>query len=129
MMKTLYIIATALFGTALLAFWGTAVGIASGPAPGGPAGATAPAGKRFTLADVAAHGTPGDCWMAIGGVVYDVSAYVPRHPAPLSVIAEWCGKDATRAYATKNRARPHSARATGLLGQYELGFLDAARPD
>ena len=134
MMKNLYFIATALFGTALLAFWGAAAGIASGPAPSGPApsgpaGSTGPAGKRFTLANVAAHDKPGDCWMAIGGVVYDVSAYVPKHPAPLSVLTEWCGKEATRAYATKNRGRPHSARAAGLLSQFEVGVLDATAPD
>ena len=129
MMKKLYFIATALFGTALLAFWGAAVGIASGPAPSGPAGSTGPTGKRFALANVAAHDKPGDCWMAIGGVVYDVSAYVPKHPALPSVIVEWCGKEATRAYATKNRGRPHSARATGLLSQFEVGVLDATPPD
>jgi cytochrome b involved in lipid metabolism len=67
--------------------------------------------------------------MAIGGVVYDVSAFVPRHPAPASVISEWCGKEATRAYATKNRGRAHSARATGLLSQFEVGVLDAPAPD
>ncbi|MEY4544740.1 MAG: hypothetical protein RL685_935 [Pseudomonadota bacterium] len=128
MMKKLYFLATALFGAALFSFWGAAVGIASGPAPGDPAGPTGPAGKRFTLADVAAHSKPGDCWMAIGGSVYDVSAYVPRHPAPPSVIEDWCGKEATRAYATKNRARSHSTRASGLLSQLEVGVLDAT-PD
>jgi Cytochrome b5-like Heme/Steroid binding domain len=129
MMKTLYFTATALFGAALFSFWGATVGIASAPAPGGPVEAAGPAGKRFTLADVAAHSKPGDCWMAIGGAVYDVSAYVPRHPAPPAVIAEWCGKEATRAYATKNRARSHSARASGLLSQFEVGVLEAATPD
>ena len=129
MMKKLYFVATGLFGAALLSFWTAAAVVASGPAPSGPTGATGPAGKRFTLANVAAHDKPGDCWMAIGGVVYDVSAYVPRHPAPVSVISEWCGKEATRAYATKNRGRAHSARATGLLSQFEVGVLDAPAPD
>ena len=129
MMKKLYFVATGLFGAALLSFWTAAAVVASGPAPSGPTGATGAAGKRFTLAHVAAHDKPGDCWMAIGGVVYDVSAYVPRHPAPVSVISEWCGKEATRAYATKNRGRAHSARATGLLSQFEVGVLDAPAPD
>jgi len=130
MMQKLYFIATGLFAAALLSFWTATAGVAGGPTPSGAAGGTGPDGdKRFTLANIAAHDEPEDCWMAIGGVVYDVSAYVPRHPAPLSVIAEWCGKEATRAYATKNRGRAHSARATSVLSRFEVGVLDAAAPD
>lgn len=129
MMRRLYFLSTAVFGAALLSFWRAAVGVADGSDPDGLAGPTGPAGRRFTLASIAAHDKPGDCWMAIGDLVYDVSAYVPRHPAPLPVITEWCGKDATRAYATKNRGRAHSARASGLLSQFQIGVLDAAPSD
>ena len=34
----------------------------------------------YTLADVAKHKEPGDCWTAIEGLVYDISDYIGDHP-------------------------------------------------
>lgn len=62
--------------------------------------------------------------MAIGGEVYELTAYLPQHPAPPSVILPSCGTDATRAYNTKNRGRPHSPYAASLLERYRIGRLE-----
>ena len=35
---------------------------------------------QITLAQVAQHSTSSDCWTAIGGNVYNLSAFVPSHP-------------------------------------------------
>jgi cytochrome b involved in lipid metabolism len=85
--------------------------------------AQAPAAKQYTLKEVAQHATAKDCWMAIGGQVYDFSAYIPQHPAAPEVMTRHCGKEATRAFETKDRGRPHSDYAQSLLTKYRIGSL------
>lgn len=83
----------------------------------------APAGTGHTLTEVARHAAPKDCWMAIHGKVYDFSAYITQHPSAPEVMTRHCGKEATRAFDTKDRGRPHGDYAKGLLAKYELGAL------
>lgn len=77
----------------------------------------------FTLAQVAEHAAEDDCWMAIEGKVYDITSYVPQHPAPRSVITPWCGRDATEGMRTKGYGRDHSPAGWALLEQYLIGEL------
>lgn len=112
-----------LFILATLGFW-VAVAAFRLSAPGTPpASKVAVSSAVFTLEEVATHNTPDDCWMAIDGGVYDLTAYLPRHPAAPAVFTAWCGKDASRAYRTKGVGRPHSAYADGLLAGYRIGSL------
>lgn len=98
--------------------------LAQAPVPAPKAGsAAAPAKASYTLKDVAQHATPKDCWMVIHGKVYDFSAYIPQHPSAPEVMTRYCGKEATRAYDTKDRGRPHGNYANGLLAKYEVGVL------
>ncbi|MCW2284013.1 cytochrome b involved in lipid metabolism [Rhodoblastus acidophilus] len=80
--------------------------------------------KSYTLADVAAHASPRDCWMAIGGKVYDVTTYLPDHPSRPEVIEVWCGKEATTAYETKMKGRRHSGTADQMLQGYFIGEVE-----
>lgn len=77
----------------------------------------------YSLAEVAQHDTLEDCWMVIEGVVYDLSDYVPRHPAPPRVLEPWCGREATEGMRTKDDSSDHSARAWRMLERYRLGPL------
>ena len=79
--------------------------------------------KAYTLDEVARHDSADDCWMAIEGRVYDLTDYVPRHPAPEAVIAEWCGREATTGMRTKGDGSDHSDRAWRLLERYRIGRL------
>lgn len=79
----------------------------------------------YSLAEVAQHDTLEDCWMAIEGGVYDFSDYVPRHPAPPSVLEPWCGREATQGMRTKGDSSDHSARAWRLAERYRIGDLRA----
>ena len=93
-----------------------------------PAGAEKePATATYTLAEIARHDRPGDCWMAIEGHVYDITEYIPRHPAPEKVVTEWCGREATAGMRTKGRSgdrqSDHSARAWRMLERYRIGAL------
>lgn len=121
-MKKLFISSTLLFGIAVTGFW---LAAALAPEPVGQRAVAAPADKQYSLQDVAKHATPGDCWMSINGQVYDFTAYLPGHPADPAVIQPWCGKDASEAYRTKTRGRPHSPYADTLLPRYRIGALTA----
>ena len=81
---------------------------------------------RYLLNEIATHATPGDCWIAVEGQVYDITDYIPRHPAPDEVLQPWCGRDATEGMRTKGTDRDHSARAWRLLKRYQVGIISAA---
>ena len=120
------------FWTATLAFWVLVLLRAFQPAPAAPpqaasAPAATSAAPRFTWKDVARHAKAGDCWMAIDGVVYDLSAYLPEHPADPALLPPWCGRDASEAYRTKLRGRSHSRGADRLLATYRIGALAPER--
>ena len=108
---------------AFVAFWSSVATIWSFATLA--AGSTPPVGgeRSITLAEVELHSSAEDCWMAIDGVVYDLTAYLPAHPAPLVVMTQWCGQDASEAYHTKGFGRPHSPAADALLPEYRVGTL------
>jgi len=54
---------------------------------------TAPT-STYTMSDVSVHASKSDCWMVIENSVYNVTAFVDKHPGG-EVILEGCGKDAT----------------------------------
>lgn len=79
----------------------TIVTLASGLIAGaGVLGAPAQAApsRMFTKAEVARHGTASDCWVYIGRNVYDMTAYLPRHPGGADEIAPYCGGNAKAAF-------------------------------
>ena len=78
---------------------------------------------EFTLTEVAQHADTDSCWVAIEGNVYDLTAYLPKHPVPPMILAAWCGKDATEVMRTKGYGRDHSPAAWELLKTYRIGGL------
>ncbi len=117
---------------AFVAFWSSVATIATLHAMG-PAEAPATTAqdnvsdsieaRAYTLEQVAEHATLEDCWMAIEGVVYDFTTYIPHHPTPASVMQEWCGKEATEGMRTKGYGRDHSAAAWAMMAAYRVGTL------
>ncbi len=114
MMRKIFFAGTGLFWLFILGVWA-----ANGSAP--TEADTPPAEPTYTLAEVARHATETDCWMAIRGQVYDLSTYLPNHPTRPAIILPWCGHDATEAYNTKTKGRPHSPGADQLLTEYRIG--------
>ena len=143
MMRRLVLTATALFwlGVGGFALWNAwrggeaRIGEAGTSAIGAPAAsmqaASTPAtaertSRRITQAELARHERSDDCWLAIDGAVYDVSAYGLQHPAEPEVLNAWCGREASEAYRTKGLpggGRPHSTRADAMLPRYRIGTL------
>ena len=50
--------------------------------------------KQITLKELAQHTSEDDCWMAIKGRVYDVTAFINEHPGG-DIILDGAGTDAT----------------------------------
>lgn len=117
--------------TAFVAFWASTLTIIAlgALAPEHAAEADTQAPRTVTLAELAEHDQPGDCWMAIRGNVYDFSEYIPKHPTPPIVVTQWCGKEATEAYETKGYGRPHSPGADAMMVEYLIGPLAAEGED
>ncbi|KAK1714154.1 cytochrome b5-like heme/steroid binding domain-containing protein, partial [Colletotrichum lupini] len=44
------------------------------------------------------HRTIDDCWMAIHGVVYDITSFLPNHPGGKAILLKNAGKDASEAF-------------------------------
>lgn len=85
--------------------------------------------KAISLAEVAMHNSPNDCWAVINGNVYDLTAYLSRHPGG-DDIERACGIDATKLFETKTTdsgeslgSRPHSSAATQQLESLKIGTL------
>jgi cytochrome b involved in lipid metabolism len=123
MMHQLYTWATAAFWLLVAAFWASSLWI-----PGAAELPRATATRVISAAELATHATPEHCWMAIRGDVYDLGEYLPNHPSRPSVIEPWCGKEATNAYDTKTRGRPHTKAADELLAKYRIGTFAPGGP-
>ena len=52
-------------------------------------------GRIITHAELRKHNSRGDAWMAIRGLVYDVSQYLPFHPGGPDELMRGVGDDAT----------------------------------
>ncbi|MBP7774322.1 cytochrome b5 domain-containing protein [Candidatus Woesebacteria bacterium] len=79
----------------------------------------------YALSDVAKHATKDDCWMAIKGVVYDVSAVTSsgKH-AGGPVILQGCGRDATELFTNRPGDKgEHSEKAWSFLAGMQIGSL------
>ena len=87
---------------------------------------TGSSGVLLTPAEIAKHNSAGSCWVIISGKVYDLTSYLGIHPGGPGQIIPSCGKDGTRAFATKNSGSSHSSYATSLLDAYFIGDSGAA---
>jgi cytochrome b involved in lipid metabolism len=119
-MRKLFIASTLVFWFAVAGFWAAGLWL---PEPSAQSAPMTAADSHYTLAELAVHNQVDDCWMAIDGSVYDFTRYLSQHPAPPALMLAWCGKEATQAFNTKTKGRPHSPYAAQLLPQYCIGEL------
>jgi cytochrome b involved in lipid metabolism len=80
--------------------------------------------RPISIAELARHGDAQSCWMAIEGMVYDVTSYLGRHPTPDTVLLAWCGRDASVGMRTKGYGRDHSPAAWARLQALQVGVLE-----
>merc|ERR1719160_587406 len=60
--------------------------------------AAAGGGGGFTMEEVAKHTTKGDCWVALNGMVLDVTNFLKDHPGGELAILTFAGKDASEEF-------------------------------
>ena len=74
----------------------------------------------ITMADVAARDSAAECWVAIDGNVYDLTAWARSHPGGRGAILNLCGTDGTTQFLSQ-----HGGQATpsATLDDYYLGPL------
>jgi cytochrome b involved in lipid metabolism len=76
--------------------------------------------RDVTMAELQKHDSPEDCWVAIAGIVYDLTAFASEHPAGAQSIHDLAGKDGTEAF--------QAVHNMGLLKDFEddrIGHLVA----
>jgi cytochrome b involved in lipid metabolism len=75
--------------------------------------------QKNLFSELPVHNKKSDCWLGIGGHIYDVTTYFGSHPGGDGPIQKYCGQDATVAFQSKDGiGADHSASAYDLLRQY-----------
>lgn len=83
-----------------------------------PANPTITADVVYTLEEVAMHKDPASCWTAINGIVYDVTAWISKHPGGDQNILRLCGIDGTQAFDQKHGS---DMKVAEVLKGFEIG--------
>lgn len=76
--------------------------------------------KVYTLEEVSEHNHSRDCWLVIGGKVYDVTKFLEDHPGGDEVLLSATGKDATDDFEDVG----HSTSARAMMDEYYVGEID-----
>ena len=72
------------------------------------------------MAQVATHNSKDSCWAVVSGGVYDLTAWIDRHPGGDNVIKALCGTDGTAAFTAQHRGPGKPADA---LARFKIGML------
>jgi hypothetical protein len=80
---------------------------------------------RVTTDELARHRGIDDCWMAVHGKVYDMTAYLDEHPGGVEVMMDVAGTDATLEFEEVG----HSHAARRELELYLIGELLPPEPE
>lgn len=120
MKKPLIITALLLSGCGITSAPLTAPGATQTPTPA----VTVAPNTTYTLAQVAEHATPTDCWLALSGKVYNVTNFIAtnQHPGGAAILAG-CGKDATTMFKNRPDGDDHSPEAYELVKNFYIGDL------
>lgn len=88
---------------------------------------TTNSGVTLTTAEIAKHNQASDCWIIIKNKVYNVTDYLNLHPGGADRIIQYCGTDATQAYATKDGRGSHSQQADQELTNLYIGDVNSQK--
>lgn len=83
-----------------------------------PSSSPATVSNALSVLGVSTHRTASSCWTIVNGKVYDVTAWIGKHPGGKAVIQAMCGIDATAAFTGMHGK---SAKATAELARFLLG--------
>jgi cytochrome b involved in lipid metabolism len=75
--------------------------------------------RDVTVAEMKSHSLPGDIWVAVDGMVCDVSEFTANHPGGADVLLQHAGQDVSEQFAEVG----HSAFAVELVKGRMVGVL------
>ena len=81
------------------------------------------AAETHSLASVAKHNKPNDCWVIIRGKVYNVTAWVPQHPGGALIYIN-AGKDCTQLFDSYHPLYVRYIFCTYLQHEHVITFLN-----
>lgn len=83
-----------------------------------PTASSASAEKVYTLADVILHSSEASCWSVVNDKVYDLTAWISKHPGGSKAILSICGKDGTSAFIGQHEgdSKPEEKITTFYIG-------------
>lgn len=87
--------------------------------------------RVYSRTEVRAHSSDSDCWTIIRDGVYDITAYILRHPGGDEILRA-CGIDATSLFEQRTTTSgepvgsggPHSTQANDQLNVYKIGTVE-----
>lgn len=74
----------------------------------------------ITMAEVRTHADASSCYSVIDGAVYDLTAYIPKHPGGKGEILAICGTDGSSAFSGQHEGESKPER---ILASYKIGVL------
>lgn len=74
---------------------------------------------RLTKAELLQHNTREDCWMALGGKIYNISKYLDYHPGGAEILLKYAGRDGTALFTKYHRWVSYER----ILDECFIGFL------
>eukprot|EP00163_Fabomonas_tropica_P005870 TRINITY_DN1551_c0_g1_i1.p1 TRINITY_DN1551_c0_g1~~TRINITY_DN1551_c0_g1_i1.p1 ORF type:complete len:543 (-),score=148.07 TRINITY_DN1551_c0_g1_i1:264-1892(-) len=80
--------------------------------------------RSYTWEEVAEHNTEDDCWVSIAGKVYDITAWLPKHPGGDEHLLLCAGRDATDMFECYH---PFTYKPHQILKKYEIGTLTSTQ--
>ena len=80
----------------------------------------APVVTTFSMTEVASHNTPENCYTAVRGDVYNLTAWITAHPGGEKAILKLCGIDGTAAFEGKHGGQPKQEET---LESFKIGKL------
>jgi cytochrome b involved in lipid metabolism len=78
---------------------------------------------KYSREELLRHNSRKECWVAIFGVVYDISELLSKHPGGQAALLLHAGKESSRAFLDNHSKESNAART---LQNYRIGLLDRA---
>ncbi|KAL0929899.1 cytochrome b5-like heme steroid binding domain-containing protein [Colletotrichum truncatum] len=82
----------------------------------------------ISLSELAAHNSITSCWIAIDGIVYDMTSFLTTHPGGPKTLLESAGTIADARFA-ETHGGPHVQEIRGYLQRYTVGRLSTVTAD
>ena len=74
-------------------------------------------GREVTMTELQRHDSPGDCWVAIDGIVYDLTTFADDHPGGANSIHALAGTDGSAAFLALHSIGLLNAFVDNRIGQ------------